>query len=58
LQTFWIPLVQHEYNVDAHDEERARRFMHKEPVKENKYAGALLAESVKAEREEIENYNK
>jgi hypothetical protein len=50
--------VQHEYNVDAHDEERARRFMHKEPVKENKYAGALLAESVKAEREEIENYNK
>lgn len=58
MQTFWIPLVQHEFNVDAQDEERARKFLHAAPAKANKYAGALLAETVRAEAEEIENYNK
>ena len=57
MQTFWIPLVQHEYNIDAQDEDKAAKFQPPAPVRENKYAGAFLAKGLKAERAEIENQN-
>ena len=51
LNTFWIPLVDHENNIDPTDVEKNLKFSIKPEIKENKFSGMFLSKSVMKEKE-------